>query len=176
MINRPFNQLSLSCRVTLLVLATITLPGMLIVQSFAARAYYNLNSRSLRLVASMAVRAGAEYLPTDPRNAVLIADRCALRYGVTSSEIVSTAVSADDKTLTLRLSRRVPEFMSLLALGLPNRTISVVVSGHSQKIKVVPGRGAPSTEALIDISEYRSAAVRAHFSISWRHRSDCQCL
>ena len=148
MINRPFNQLSFSCRVTLLVLATITLPGMLIAQSIAARAYYNLNSQSLQLVGTMAVRVGAEYLPTDPRTAVLIADRYARRCGIASNEIISTDVSADDNTLTITLNRKVPEFLSLLALGLPDRTISVVVSGHSQKVRGGFGRDAPSTEAL----------------------------
>jgi hypothetical protein len=148
MVNRRFNRLSLSSRVMLIVLATVILPGVLIVQTIAARAYYNLNSQSLQLVGSMAVRVGAEYLPTDPRTAVLIADRYARRCGITSNEIISTDVSADDNTLTIRLSRKVPEFLSLLALGLPDRTISVVVAGHSQKVRGGFGRDAPSTEAL----------------------------
>jgi hypothetical protein len=82
MVNRRINRLSLSSRVMLIVLATVILPGVLIVQTIAARAYYNLNSQSLQLVGSMAVRAGAEYLPTDPRTAMLMADRYVRRWGI----------------------------------------------------------------------------------------------
>ena len=82
MVNRPFNRLSLGCRVTLMVLATITLPGMLIVQTIVARAYYRLNSQSLQLIASMAVKVGAECLPANPRAAVRIADAFARDHGI----------------------------------------------------------------------------------------------
>jgi hypothetical protein len=148
MMNRQSNRSSLRCHVTRIVLAPIILLGALIVHSIAARWYYNLNSQSMRLVASIAVRAGTEYLPSDPRTAVLIADGYARRFGIASNEIMSTDVSADDNTLTIRLSRKVPEYISLFAVGLPDRTISVTASGQLQKGEGGSGRGAPSIEAL----------------------------
>jgi hypothetical protein len=77
-------------------LTAIMVMSALIVHTMAARAYYSLNSRNLQLVATMAVRAGAEYLPKDPRGAIQIASRFVRHCGVASSEIISTDVSADD--------------------------------------------------------------------------------
>ena len=106
MVNRPFNRLSLGCRVTLMVLATITLPGMLIVQTIVARAYYRLNSQSLQLIASMAVKVGAECLPANPRAAVRIADAFARDHGIARAEIVFTESSSDNNVLTIKLDRK----------------------------------------------------------------------
>jgi hypothetical protein len=53
--------------------------------------------------------------------AVLMADRYARYCGIAPSEIISTDVSADANTLTIKLSRQVPqvpEYVSLLAFGL----------------------------------------------------------
>jgi hypothetical protein len=111
----------------------------LIVHTMAARAYYSLNSRNLQLVATMAVRAGAEYMPKDPRGAIQIASRFVRHCGVASSEIISTDVSADDYTLTITLYRKVPKYVSLLALGLPSRLISVTATGQRQKLKAQSG-------------------------------------
>jgi hypothetical protein len=130
--NPQFNRSSLRYHVTL---ASILLIGVLIVNSLASRAYYNLNLRGLQLVATMAVRAGAEYLPSDPRTAEFVADRYVRLCGVGSNEIASTDVSADDYRLTIRLSRKVPEYISLFAFGLPGRSISVTASGQRHRLK-----------------------------------------
>ena len=133
--NRQFNRSSLRSHVTQIVLASIFLIGALIAHSTISTAYFTLNLRSLQLVASMAVRAGAEYLPSDPRTAMLVADRYVRFCGVGSNEITSTDVSADDYTLTIKLSRKVPKYISLFAFGLPGRSISVTASGQQQKLK-----------------------------------------
>lgn len=120
-------------------LTAIMVMSALIVHTMAARAYYSLNSRNLQLVATMAVRAGAEYMPKDPRGAIQIASRFVRHCGVASSEIISTDVSADDYTLTITLYRKVPKYVSLLALGLPSRLISVTATGQRQKLKAQSG-------------------------------------
>ena len=66
MANQQFNRLSLRCRVTPVLLPTTLLVAALIAHSLIARAYYSLNSQRLEVVASMAVRVGAEYLPANP--------------------------------------------------------------------------------------------------------------
>jgi len=121
------------------LIATMLLSA-LVVHTVTARAYYSLNSQTLQLVASMAVKAGAEYLPRDPQTAIRIASQMARHCGVASNEIVSADVSADDYTLTIRRSRKVPGYVSLLALGLPGRLINVTASGRRQKLTDWPGR------------------------------------
>jgi hypothetical protein len=117
-----------------IVAAVSMLLGALIVRTIAARAYYNLNSQHLQLIASTAVRAGMQYIPADPQTALRIADRFVQGFGVTSDEIILIDVSDDDSTLTIKLSREIPEYVSLLAFGLPNRTIRVTASGEQQRI------------------------------------------
>jgi hypothetical protein len=122
--------------------------GALAMHTVTARAYYNINSKNLQLVASSAVRAGIQYLPVDPQTAIRTADRFVQGFGITSDEIISIDVSNDDSTLTIRLSREIPEYVSLLAFGLPNQTIRVTASGEQQKIDRPSARGMLQTAAL----------------------------
>ena len=146
MINRPFNQLSLGCRVTLMVLATITLPGMLIVQTIVARAYYRLNSQSLQLIALMAVKVGAGCLPANPRAAVRIADAFARDHGIAPAEIVFTQLSPDNSVLTIRLDRKIPSYLAVLAMGgLPARDIKATASAWQR------GAGKPFGTRILDV-------------------------
>lgn len=131
-----------------IVLAVAVLVGALVVHTLAARTYCNLNSRSLQLAASMAARVGAQYLPLNPQAAMWTANRLLHRCGVASNEIISTVVSSDDRTLTIRLSRKVPEYVLLLALGAPDRTINVTASGQGQGNDSLPARSTRSMEAL----------------------------
>jgi hypothetical protein len=136
MVKPQFNRLSFSCRVTLIALATIILPGALIMQTIVARAYYDLNSRSLQLVASMAVSAGSVYLPRDPRAAVLIADAYVQDHGVAPAEIICTELSSDNDELTIKLDRKVPKYVALFAVGLArdiNVTASARLQAHNQR-------------------------------------------
>ena len=148
MVNRRSKQPLLSSHVTLIVLAATTLPSVLMLQTIVARVYYDLNSQRLRVVASMAVKAGAEYLPRYPSMAVLMADRYARYCGIAPSEIISTDVSADGNTLTIKLSRQVPEYVSLLAFGLRDRMISVTAYGQLQKFRGGSRRSAPAIKTI----------------------------
>jgi hypothetical protein len=130
MANRRSSRLSPRCHVLLVVLIMTALPVELLVHSISAVRYYIRSSQQLRLAASMAVAAGARYLPMDPEGAIRTADRSVQHYGVISSEIVSTEVSADDSMLTIRLSRRIPKYVALFALGLPSRSVNVTASGR----------------------------------------------
>src|SRR5208282_3300929 len=99
-----------------------------IVHSIFAREYYYLNVKNLRLVALTAAKMGAVYLPTNPRAAVWIADAYVQSHGVAPAEIVFTEPSSDSNVLTIRLDRRIPLYLALLAVGLPARDISVTAS------------------------------------------------
>lgn len=96
--------------------------------SIVARAYYSLNSQSLQLVASMGVKVGAEYLPANPRAAVRIAEAYAQDHGIAPAEIVFTECSSDNRVLTIRLDRKVRQYVALFAVGLPARDINLTVS------------------------------------------------
>ena len=148
MSDRPFKTSFFRSGTASIVAAVSMLLGALSMHTVAARAYYNINSKNLQLVASTAVRAGIQYLPVDPQTAIRIADRFVQGFGVTSDEIISIDVSDDDSTLTIRLSREIPEYVSLLAFGLPNRTIRVTASGGQQKIDGPSARGTLQIAAL----------------------------
>jgi hypothetical protein len=104
--------------------------------------YYRSNSKMMQMVAVTAVRAGAAYLPANPKTAVQVADAYVKLYGVMPNEIVSTVVAANDNTLTIVLRRELPTYVTLLVMGLPGREINVTAqarkgSGHLQVAAVL---------------------------------------
>jgi hypothetical protein len=125
---RQFSRLSVRYRVILIVITAIVLPAELIVHSVVARKYYYLDVEDLKLVARTAAKTGAEYLPADPRAAVHEANAYARVHGIAPTEIVFTELSSDNTVLTIRLDRKIPLYLALLALGLPARDISVTAS------------------------------------------------
>jgi len=120
------NRLSFRQRIALVTLALLVLLGELLGQSYLASQVYSFYIRNLELVAITAVKMGANHLPADPNAAVRVADACAEGLGMAKAEIVSTEVSADDNVLTIRLDRKIPSYLAVLALGkLPTRYLSV---------------------------------------------------
>jgi hypothetical protein len=115
------------------LLAVTTVSGALILHSAAAHFYYRSNLALLQIAASLAVSRGAQYLPADPQAAVQIADRYAGANGVLPDEIAFTGVTADNRTLRIRLVRRVPLYIAALTVGLPSHEIVVTASAHRQR-------------------------------------------
>jgi hypothetical protein len=113
-----------------IVLVVTTLTAALIVHSISADVYYNLNLLRLQTAADLAVRAGAEYLSTDPRTAVQVAVTYAERNGAAFNEIVLISIDSDKRTLRISLNRKIPIYISLLAVGLPRRHIAVTSSAQ----------------------------------------------
>src|ERR1700682_1018224 len=133
MVNRQFNRISVRWRVMLILFAVIMLPVELIVHRIVAREYYYLNIKSLQLTALTAVKMGAEYLPADPRVAVQVADAYAQSQGIAPAEIVFIELSSNNHMLAIRLDRKFPRYMAVLAMGgLPARGISVTASAWRQ--------------------------------------------
>ncbi len=151
MANRRFTQLSPRWRMTLVVLTLIVLPAELLVHGILAKEYYYLNIKNLQLVALASVKMGAQYLPTDPRAAVWVADAYAQSQGIAPAEIVFTRPSSNNSELTIRFDCKIPRYLAVLAMGgLPARDISVTASAWRQgardslrtQILDVPGRSA----------------------------------
>jgi hypothetical protein len=132
----------------LTVLAMITLPVELLMHGAFARDYYYLNVNNLRLVALTAVKMGAQYLPTDPPAAIRVADAYAQHHGIAPTEIVLTELSPDRSVLTIRLERKIPQYLAVLAMGgLPARDINVTASAWRQR-----SVGHPFGTRIIDAS------------------------
>ena len=130
---RQFSRLSVRYRVILIALVAITLPIELLMHGAFARDYYYLNVNNLRLVALTAVKMGAQYLPTDPPAAIRVADAYAQHHGIAPTEIVLTELSPDGNVLTIRLERKIPQYLAVLAMGgLPTRDINVTASAWRQ--------------------------------------------
>jgi hypothetical protein len=146
MANRQFSRLSFRWRVILVLFTLITLAIELMMYGVFAREYYYLNVKRLRLVALTAVKMGAQYLPADPPAAVRVADEYAQRREITGAEIVFTEVSSDNNVLTIRLDRKIPQYVAVLALGgLPARNISVTASASRR------GVGQPFGIEILDV-------------------------
>ena len=127
-------RLSFRWRVIFIVFAVITLPIELVVHGAFAREYYYLNVKYLRLVALTAVKIGAEYLPADPPAAIRVADAYAQHHGIALTEIVLTELSSDGNVLTIRLERKIPQYVAVLTMGgLPARDITVMASAWQQR-------------------------------------------
>ena len=118
--------------VALIVLVVTTLTAALIVHSISADVYYSVNLLRLQTAADLAVRAGVAYLPTDPRIAVQVAAVYAERKGVAFNEIILVGVDSDKRTLRIRLSRKIPIYLALFAVGLPNHEIAVRASAQKR--------------------------------------------
>lgn len=114
----------------LVVAALIALSAELTVHSILAKDYYYLDIKNLQLVALAAVKAGAAYLPANPRAAVRIADAYMRSHGIAPAEIVFTKPSSDGDVLTIKLDRKIPLYLALLAVGLPTRDIRVTASAR----------------------------------------------
>ena len=108
-----------------------------------ARVYYELNFQKLRMAAVVAVSAGVEYLPADGREAVQVAEESAQRSGLRREEIVFTGASRNNRTLTIRLRREIPWYVTVCAVGLPGREISVAASAHSSQALGAPTMVVP---------------------------------
>jgi hypothetical protein len=137
-VSNLFNRLSRHRGALILLCAAINV-SMLVVHTIASNMYYESMCIRMQMVAGIAVKAGAVYLPADPRTAVQVADASVKRNGFVPNEIVSTEVAENDRTLTIVLKRELPTYVALFILGVgwPGCEIKVTAqakkrSGHLQ--------------------------------------------
>ena len=120
------------------LLTTTIVTGALIVHSLWASVYFNLNAIKLQTAADIAARAGAHYLPGQPRSAIQVADAYAGINGIKPSEIAFTEVSPDRSTLRIRLRRDMPLYIVMFTYGLPSHRI--VAAAAASIGSSLPGR------------------------------------
>jgi hypothetical protein len=125
---------SLLIRKATAVLLTVTLlAGAVIIDSVIERIYFYSNWIRLENAAGAAAMAGSSYLPANPAMALKAARKYAVLNGVRPGEIVSAKVSPDDSAITIKLSRRIPFYLSGVAVGdLANSVTAVGEAGALQ--------------------------------------------
>jgi Flp pilus assembly protein TadG len=97
------------------VIVAILLPVLLGVTALGTDvAVFYYNWAHLQQAADAAVLAGAHSLPNDSTQAISTASHYVNLNGVANSEIVSTTVSADKKSLSMKLSRQVSYYFGHL--------------------------------------------------------------
>jgi hypothetical protein len=117
--------------ILLCIMINVTL---LVVHTILSNIYYGSNLIRMQMAAEVAVRAGAEYLPADPRTAMQVADAYAKLNGVMPYEIVSTEVASNDHALTIALKRELPIYITLFVRGLAGREINVTAQARRSQL------------------------------------------
>jgi Flp pilus assembly protein TadG len=117
------------------VILTLALPTLIATIAFGTDiGVLYFNWLQLQKSADAAVLAGAVYLPSNPAVAISTADFCAHQRGLEAAEITSTRVGADDRTLTISVSRKVHLLTSVLGFGAPHVAVNAtaqIVGAHS---------------------------------------------
>ena len=85
----------------------------------------------MQKAADSAALAGANYLPDNPSQAQATATQFAESNGIKASEIVSTTVSADSLSISIKLQRTVPYFVARV-LGLTTGVVTTSATATPQ--------------------------------------------
>jgi hypothetical protein len=91
------------------------------------------NWQTLQSAADCGAVAGASYLPSNPSQAISIADLYAKNNGILAQEIRSTTVSSDNRSLNIQLQRTLPYSFAPL-LGLISGTVSAQATAQIETI------------------------------------------
>ena len=113
-----------------MALAVAALLGVMALSTDVGLLYYHWGL--LQNAADSAVLAGATYLPSNPTSAVSVGNSFAAQNGISASEVTSTTVAADQMSITVHLSRRVPYYFALM----------VGLSSGQVEASATAGRGA----------------------------------
>jgi len=117
-------------------LLTVTLlAGAVIIDGVIERIYFYSNWIRLENAADAAAMAGSSYLPANPAMALKAAHEYAVLNGVRPGEIVSAKVSPDDSAITIQLSRRIPFYLSGVAVGQLTNSVTAVGEANAPQIR-----------------------------------------
>lgn len=112
-------------------IALSALLGAMALSTDVAALYFNW--QTLQSAADSAVVAGANYLPSNPAQAISTANSYAGSNRIAAPEILSTTVSSDNRSLNIQLQRKVPYTFALL-LGLVSGTVSAQATAQIHTI------------------------------------------
>lgn len=118
-------------KATSALLVVTLVAGALIIDAVYARIYFYSNWIRLENAAEAATTAGSRFLPGNPAKALRTAERYASLNGVLPSEIASATVAPDDSTITIRLVRPIPFFLSGAGLGQATAPVVAIDQAHA---------------------------------------------
>jgi len=119
--------------------------------------YCNENSYLLSVTAQRAVSAAARCLPADPEQAIEVARDYARRCGILSGEISYIDVSSDGSAISIKLSQRVPGYLLLMTVGLPE-TIWATATAKTHALTVASVGAAPARSLSRHERRFRATA------------------
>lgn len=105
-----------------------------IIDAVISRIYFYSNWIHLENAAEAATTAGSLYLPGDPAKALRTAERYASLNGIRPDEIASTVITPDDSTISIRLERPMPFFLSGIGLGQPTAPVIATDEAHAPRV------------------------------------------
>jgi hypothetical protein len=143
-------------KATAILLAVTVLLGGIVIDNVCATYYFYVNWMRLQKAADVATEAGLNYLPKNDSLARTTTMRYAEMNGVKPGEIVSTVVSSDKLSITIRLKRSIPFYLSAAALGLHDRAIRVT---GTARLHAKPTRPGLLTPARFNLSNARPGSV-----------------
>ena len=120
-------------KATSALLAITVVAGAVIIDGVAARYYFYSNWIRLENAADAAATAGSLYLPANPAMALKTAHKYASLNGVRPEEIVSTTITPDDSTITIRLKRAMPFYLSGAGLGQTTSAVTATEEAHAPR-------------------------------------------
>jgi hypothetical protein len=118
------------------LLALTIVVSAVVVDGIVARYYFYSNWIRLENAAAVAATAGSAYLPADPAKAVKTAREYVALNGVRSDEILSTTVTPDDSTITIRLQRAMPFYLRGIGIGESSGPVTATTAAHASKTKL----------------------------------------
>ena len=127
-----------------LVIVALMLPALLGAVALGTDvAVFYFNWGQLQKAADSAALAGANYLPDNPAQAATTANQLAQNNGVAASEIISTSVTADNLSISIKLQRTVPYYLARV-LGLTSGIVATSATATPQFSPGTVNAGTPS--------------------------------
>ena len=116
--------------VAIVTLIVTVLAGIVITDGVYASYFFYVNWSRLQGAADAAAHAGVKFLPGDRERALRTAEAYAEMNGVGRGEIVSASVSADDREITIKLTRAIPFYLHGFAIGPSGRQVKAIGTAH----------------------------------------------
>jgi len=114
----------------LALLSVATVAAAVIVHALNAKMFYEAIQARLTYVDEVAVTEGLRYLASDPQRAVQAVRDSAISHGVATDEIGFIETAQDGRSIGMSLNRKMPAYVTILSLGVPQPIVSVTAWAH----------------------------------------------
>ena len=122
-------------KATTVLLGATLIVAAIMIDCLTARYYYYSNSIRLQNAADEAVNAGIVFLPANPAKAFKTARQYALLNGMRPEEIVSEKVASDGSTISIKLKRGIPFYLSGALIAPSNGPVIATDMAHAPRAR-----------------------------------------